>query len=90
MAAGTAASLVPIKSITLKSGDIFVKYQDGGDTPGPVIVKLLEQLKGLQQGKVKDTFGWVEKVGAHSAGEGFVSGATGEKGVNGKTLDQLP
>jgi len=62
MAAGTAAALVPIKSITMKSkGDTF-KYQGGGDEPGPVIVKLLSILKGIQQGKMKDEFGWLAPV----------------------------
>ncbi|KAI7223497.1 branched-chain amino acid aminotransferase [Hortaea werneckii] len=62
LAAGTAAALVPIKSITMRSkGDEF-KYQGGGDEPGPAIVKLLAQLKGIQSGKVKDTFGWCQEV----------------------------
>ncbi|KAI7088115.1 branched-chain amino acid aminotransferase [Hortaea werneckii] len=62
LAAGTAAALVPIKSITMRSkGDEF-KYQGGGDEPGPAIVKLLAQLKGIQSGKIKDTFGWCQEV----------------------------
>lgn len=62
MAAGTAAALVPIKSITMESkGDKFV-YRDGSDEPGPACVKLLNTLKGIQQGKITDTFGWLSKV----------------------------
>ena len=51
-AAGTAAALVPIKSITMRSKNDHFKYQGGGDEPGPAIVKLLAQLKGIQAGKV--------------------------------------
>lgn len=62
MAAGTAAALVPIKSITMKSRNDKFSYQGGSDEPGPACVKLLTTLKGIQQGKVKDTFGWLEYV----------------------------
>ena len=62
LAAGTAAALVPIKSITVRSrGDKFV-YQGGGEEPGPVCVKLLTVLKGIQNGKVEDSFGWLDYV----------------------------
>ncbi|SMQ52461.1 unnamed protein product [Zymoseptoria tritici ST99CH_3D7] len=88
-AAGTAAALVPTKSITMRSkGDTF-EYQGGGDEPGPAVVKLLAQLKGLQQGKVEDTFGWVEAVREYKAGEYATDGA-GKTGVNGKTPSELP
>ena len=62
MAAGTAAALVPIKSITMKSRNDKFLYQDGSDEPGPACVKLLTTLKGIQQGKIEDTFGWLEYV----------------------------
>lgn len=90
MAAGTAASLVPIKSITMRSRGLDVKYQGGGDKPGPVIVKLLEQLKGIQQGKVKDTFGWVEKVSAYQAGKDYEQDGVDAKGPNDDAPSQLP
>ena len=62
MAAGTAAALVPIKSITMRSrADKFV-YGDGGDEPGPICLQLLGTLKGIQQGKIQDTFGWLDYV----------------------------
>ena len=62
IAAGTAAALVPIKSITMKSkGDKFT-YQNEGDEPGPACLKLLSTLKAVQQGKIKDTFGWLDVV----------------------------
>ncbi|KAL9128780.1 MAG: hypothetical protein Q9217_002609 [Psora testacea] len=62
MAAGTAAALVPIKSITMKSKNDKFFYQDGGDEPGPACVKLLTALKAIQQGKLEDWVGWLEFV----------------------------
>lgn len=63
MAAGTAAALVPIKSITMKSKGDKMEYQGGGDEPGPACIKLLTTLQGIQRGKIDDTFGWTSKVG---------------------------
>ena len=62
MAAGTAAALVPIKSITMKSKREKFTYQNEGNEPGPACTKLLTTLKAIQQGKMKDTFGWLEHV----------------------------
>jgi branched-chain amino acid aminotransferase len=62
MAAGTAAALVPIKSITMRSRNDKFIYQGGSDEPGPACIKLLTTLKGIQQGKLKDTFGWLDYV----------------------------
>ncbi|KAK4696830.1 hypothetical protein P7C71_g1147, partial [Lecanoromycetidae sp. Uapishka_2] len=62
MAAGTAAALVPIKSITMRSRNDKFLYQGGGDEPGPACVKLLTTLKGIQQGKIKDQLGWLDHV----------------------------
>ncbi|KAI9782179.1 MAG: hypothetical protein M1816_001970 [Peltula sp. TS41687] len=62
IAAGTAAALVPIKSITMRSKNDKFLYRDGSDEPGPAIVRLLTTLKEIQQGKIKDEFGWCEKV----------------------------
>ncbi|KAL9011279.1 MAG: hypothetical protein Q9180_009206 [Flavoplaca navasiana] len=59
VAAGTAAALVPIKSITMRSKEDKFVYQDGKDEPGPACVRLLRTLKGIQQGKIKDSFGWL-------------------------------
>ncbi|KXT06276.1 hypothetical protein AC578_9107 [Pseudocercospora eumusae] len=89
-AAGTAAALVPIKSITMRSKNDVFKYQGGGDEPGPVVVKLLTQLKGIQQGKVKDEFGWVEQVRAYKPNEYETDGASETNGVNGSSISQLP
>lgn len=88
MAAGTAAALVPIKSITMKSRNDTFKYQGGGDEPGPACVKFLTQLKGIQQGKIKDSFGWLEQV--QEAKDYAVRG--GGKRTNGvhSSVDELP
>lgn len=88
MAAGTAAALVPIKSITMESkGDKF-KYQNGSDEPGPICVKLLTMLKGIQLGKIKDEFGWLDRV---EKPEGYVNGSAGNGDANGDdNVDRLP
>ncbi|KAI9695770.1 MAG: hypothetical protein M1820_008442 [Bogoriella megaspora] len=94
LAAGTAAALVPIKSITMRStNDMFV-YQGGSDEPGPACVKLLTTLKGIQQGKIRDTFRWCETV--QEANKESYTTANG-KGVNGvkangviDQVDKLP
>ena len=95
MAAGTAAALVPIKSITMRSrGDEF-KYQDGGDEPGPACVRLLTTLKGIQQGKLPDQFGWLSSVKKAERGE-YEAGQNGEgngermQGVGKGMVDKLP
>lgn len=62
MAAGTAAALVPIKSITMRSKNDRFLYQGGSDEPLPAYVKLLTALKSIQQGKTKDIFGWLQYV----------------------------
>ncbi|ETN38455.1 branched-chain amino acid aminotransferase [Cyphellophora europaea CBS 101466] len=88
MACGTAASLVPIKSITMQSkGDKFEYPVNEKLDPGPVCEKLLSTLKGMQAGKVKDQFGWCFTV--TQAPKGFGQEANGEKGVNG-AVDELP
>ncbi|KAK3677637.1 hypothetical protein LTR78_002487 [Recurvomyces mirabilis] len=69
IAAGTAAALVPIKSITMRSRNDTFKYNGGSEEAGPVVVKLLAQLKGIQAGKVKDEFGWCDRVREYREGE---------------------
>ncbi len=87
MAAGTAAALVPIKSITLKSKNDKFLYQGGGDEPGPACVKLLATLKGIQQGKIEDKFGWLEEV--KEVKEYNTRGKHDADGINGM-VDKLP
>lgn len=90
MAAGTAASLVPVKSITMKSrGDKFEYAGKDDDKPGPICLELLKTLKEIQQGKTKDAFGWNREVEAPP--KDFVAG---REGVNGAMhegqVDELP
>ena len=89
-AAGTAAALVPIKSITrYSSQDTFEYIPVDSDEPGPVCVKLLTTLKGIQQGKIADTFGWNSKVEEVELSK---YAAAGEEinGFNGGSVDALP
>lgn len=87
MAAGTAASLVPIKSITMKSrGDKFEYPVNENLDPGPVCTQLLKTLKGIQQGKVKDQFGWNRSVTEPPSD--FVQAST--NGAVDGAMDQLP
>ena len=63
LAAGTAAALLPIRSITRPSTSETVSYiDDSSEEPGPVCSILLSTLKGIQSGKMKDTFGWTYPV----------------------------
>ncbi|KKA30692.1 hypothetical protein TD95_005042 [Thielaviopsis punctulata] len=86
MAAGTAAALVPIRSITRRIGrgeeqalvgrglKNVAAGKEGEETitflaesvqdAGPICLKLLSQLQGIQLGKIEDTFGWVFPVKA--------------------------
>lgn len=88
MACGTAASLVPIKSITMESkGERFDYPVTESLEPGPVCLKLLTTLKGIQQGKIKDGFGWNMEVTAPP--KGFASSEM-NGGVNHNVIDELP
>lgn len=62
IAVGTAAALVPVKSITMRSRNEKFTYQNGASKPGPACVKLLNTLKTIQQGKIRDEFGWLDLV----------------------------
>ncbi|OCT46485.1 putative branched-chain-amino-acid aminotransferase TOXF [Cladophialophora carrionii] len=87
MAAGTAASLVPIKSITMRSKNDKFEYPVNEKLdPGPVCSQLLGTLKGIQQGKVKDQFGWNFTV--TEPPKDFGKAAT-NGGING-AVDELP
>ncbi|KAF7590227.1 hypothetical protein BBP40_003111 [Aspergillus hancockii] len=61
MAVGTAAALVPIRSITYKSrGDRFVYTEE--TSAGPVCQQLYAALTGIQRGENTDQFGWCAVV----------------------------
>ncbi|KAM5359466.1 hypothetical protein ACJZ2D_014444 [Fusarium nematophilum] len=89
-AAGTAAALVPIRSITRRQGeaDETVEYiPKSQEEPGPLFEKLLKHLKDIQLGKAEDQFGWRFPVSAEDKKvEGAVNG-----GRNGDatTVDQM-
>jgi branched-chain amino acid aminotransferase len=90
MAAGTAASLVPIKSITKGSDKFEYPVTENGE-PGPVCTKLLTTLKGIQQGRIKDTFGWNFEVTAASPKDFAGDAANGVNGdVRPHEVDELP
>jgi branched-chain amino acid aminotransferase len=62
-AAGTAAALVPIKSITMKSKNDKFTFSSGPDEAGgEVCQNLLKVLKGIQNGTAEDQFGWTALV----------------------------
>lgn len=87
MAAGTAAALVPIKSISRKSDGSKVEYiEESSEEPGEICVELLRVLKGIQAGTVKDTFGWTLPVKECDIKD---FGETDEKSTNG-SVDKLP
>jgi branched-chain amino acid aminotransferase len=86
LAAGTAAALVPIRSITMKSKNDKIVYEAAASEPGPACVKLLTTLKGIQQGKIEDTFGWLHTVDKPEMWEEKTNGTAGEE----ETVDSLP
>ena len=90
MAAGTAAALVPVKSITTRSkGDKFI-YQNESNEPGPACVKLLTTLKAIQQGKMKDTNGWLEYVPEPKEFASLDGATSNGTDVRNGNVDKLP
>lgn len=61
MAVGTAAALVPIRSITRKSRDDHFVYTEE-KSAGPVCQQLYAALTKIQRGEAEDQFGWREEV----------------------------
>lgn len=99
MAAGTAAALVPICSITRRNKSALaeggrVTKKDGAETvtfldektedAGPICLKLLEQLRAIQLGKVNDEFGWRTLVSDSDKLDG-----KGSSGTKTPTVDQM-
>lgn len=91
MAAGTAAALVPIKSIRMRSKEDKFLYGDGSEEPGQCCVKLLTTLQGIQQGKIKDQFGWLDyvKEAKDYTNPDAIKGAEAMNGDN-STVNSLP
>lgn len=87
MAAGTAAALVPVKSIERKSrGEVFEYMDESCNEPGEVCSKLLSTLKGIQNGSVRDEFEWCVPVGEVDR-KVYVEG---EDGGDVKSVGELP
>lgn len=59
IAVGTAASLLPIRSLTRPSTNETFKY---GERTGECTQRLSEGLRGIMRGKVADEFGWTTVV----------------------------
>ncbi|OOF95844.1 hypothetical protein ASPCADRAFT_207182 [Aspergillus carbonarius ITEM 5010] len=88
IAAGTAAALVPVRSISMKSRGDRWEFECGGTEGGggPVCVELLRLLQGIQTGEVADTFGWnwvVERPELEEEGEGEKEKDREDKELNG-------
>jgi branched-chain amino acid aminotransferase len=57
-ACGTAAVITPVGRARGKSAEWLV----GDGAPGPVTMRLREELIGIQYGRLPDPFGWIHKV----------------------------
>ena len=57
-ACGTAAVITPVGRVKGKSAEWLV----GDGTPGPVTMRLREELIGIQYGRLPDPFTWIHKV----------------------------
>lgn len=69
MASGTAAVLVPLKTLTRQSTGDKLSFNVGEDKEGGEVFKqLITTLKGMQAGDVEDTYGWNHEVGPAPGG----------------------
>jgi branched-chain amino acid aminotransferase len=57
-ACGTAAVITPVGAVRGRAGGWTI----GGREPGPVTMRLREQLLGIQFGQLPDPYGWVHKI----------------------------
>ena len=57
-ACGTAAVVTPVGRVKGASGEWLV----GDGAPGPVTMRLRDELIGIQNGRLADPFGWLHKV----------------------------
>jgi branched-chain amino acid aminotransferase len=62
MAEGTAALLLPIRSIFRPSTQETVVYQGGSDVPGPACRILRKAIDNIMHGRIKDRRQWVVLV----------------------------
>jgi len=57
-ACGTAAVITPVGAVN----GATARWRIGDGTPGPVTMRLREQLLGIQFGRLPDPHGWVHKI----------------------------
>jgi branched-chain amino acid aminotransferase len=57
-ACGTAAVITPVGTVRSNSGDWLI----GDGTPGPVTMRLREELVGIQTGTRPDPYGWIHRL----------------------------
>jgi branched-chain amino acid aminotransferase len=57
-ASGTAAVISPVGKLTYKGKEYVINQ----GKVGPLAQKLYDQIIGIQYGKIKDPYGWMEKV----------------------------
>jgi branched-chain amino acid aminotransferase len=57
-ACGTAAVITPVGEVKHESGGWVI----GGGTPGPVTLRLRDELTGIQFGRLPDPHGWIHKI----------------------------
>jgi branched-chain amino acid aminotransferase len=57
-ACGTAAVITPVGAVRSASGDWLI----GDGTPGPVTMRLREELVGIQTGSRPDPYGWIHPL----------------------------
>ncbi|KAI8679278.1 hypothetical protein NCS57_00205300 [Fusarium keratoplasticum] len=89
-AAGTAAALVPIRSITRRrdgKSETLTYIPDGQEEPGPLFEKLLKHLKDIQLAKAEDKFNWRFPVSA--ADKEVAGAANGGRNGDATTVDQM-
>lgn len=60
-AAGTAAVITPVRSVTYHVSETDTQKVEigNGKTAGPAFIQLMTNLTGIQSGDVEDTFGWL-------------------------------
>ena len=57
-ACGTAAVITPVGEVKGATG----RWTIGDGTPGPVSLRLREELTGIQFGRLADPYGWIHKI----------------------------
>jgi len=57
-ASGTAAVISPVGKLTYKGKEYVINQ----GKVGPLAQKLYDQIIGIQYGKIKDPYGWMDKV----------------------------